>query len=121
VAKVKPAMPPPGPVAGRRARASARKAGGGAAQPGRADGLAFVLLALLLAAATAWLVAREWSPEYRRYQDEFRVQVRQRFGADAARSVPSGIEQVWIPQVGAANRCVTCHLATTWRGFESAP
>jgi cytochrome c551/c552 len=121
MAKVKRAMPLPDPAASRRAGASARRAGEGVSQPGRADGLVFAVLALLLAAATAWLIYREWSPEYRRHQEEFRVQVRQRFGADAARSVPSGIQQIWIPQIGAANRCVSCHLATTWRGFESAP
>ncbi len=41
-------------------------------------------------------------------------------GDEAARSVPSGIQQVWLPQTGGANRCVSCHLATTWRGFEAA-
>jgi len=88
--------------------------------PGRTDPAVFAILALLLAAATAWLIYLEWSPEYRAHQALFRAQVRQRFGPDAARSVPGGIQQIWIPEISQANRCVTCHAATTWRGFETA-
>jgi hypothetical protein len=89
-------------------------------QPGRADGAVLAVLAVLLLVATGWLVYGEWSPEHLRHQRQFREAVRQKFGADAARSVPSGIAQVWVPQTGDANRCVACHLAVTWRGFEGA-
>jgi hypothetical protein len=88
-------------------------------EPGRHDTVVLALLALLLAAASGWLIYIEWRPEYRAHQERFKAEVRQRFGADAARSVPIGIQQVWIPQRGDANRCVTCHLATSWRGFEN--
>jgi hypothetical protein len=88
--------------------------------PGRADRVVLALLGLLLTAFTGWLISLDASPEYRRHQDRFRADVRQRFGADAARSVPDGIQQIWIPQVSSVNRCVSCHLATTWRGFETA-
>jgi cytochrome c2 len=100
VAKVKPAPAP--------------------SRPGRADRAVLAVLAVLLAAATGWLIYGETTPEYRRHQRQFRDAVRQRFGDAAARSVPSGIQQVWIPETGDANRCVSCHLATTWRGFERA-
>jgi mono/diheme cytochrome c family protein len=78
------------------------------------------LLAIALLAATAWLIHREWSPEYVQHQQAFRAAIRSRFGETAASSVRTGILQVWIPQTGHANRCVTCHLAVTWRGFERA-
>ncbi|MBP1634006.1 MAG: hypothetical protein H6Q10_580 [Acidobacteria bacterium] len=87
-------------------------------QPGRHDSSVLAILALLLAGATALLIHVEWSPEYRQHQKRFAAQVRQRFGAEAARAVPAGIQQVWVPQRGEANRCVTCHLAISWRGFE---
>jgi cytochrome c551/c552 len=89
-------------------------------EPGRADGVVLAALCVLLAAATGWLIYGEWSPEYLRHQRQFREVVRQRSGASAAEAVPSGIGQVWLPQTGDANRCVSCHVATTWRGFEAA-
>jgi cbb3-type cytochrome oxidase cytochrome c subunit len=89
-------------------------------QPGRTDRTVAALLALLLAAATGCLVYREVSPEYVRRQRRFRDAVRQRFGEAAARSTPAGIEQIWVPGTGGANRCVTCHVATSWQGFEAA-
>ena len=35
-------------------------------------------------------------------------------------SVPTGLQQIWVPSLGHADRCVTCHQATTWKGFETA-
>jgi cytochrome c2 len=91
----------------------------GPSEPGRRDSAFLAVCALLLAAATAWLIHLEWRQEYRIHQERFRAQVQQRFGAEAARAVPAGIQQIWIPQRGEANRCVTCHLAVNWRGFEN--
>jgi cbb3-type cytochrome oxidase cytochrome c subunit len=91
-----------------------------ASMPGQMDHAFLACLAVLLALATGWLIYGEWSPEYAGYQRSFREAVRQRSGDAAAATVPTGIQQVWIPQAGDANRCVTCHLATTWRGFEAA-
>jgi hypothetical protein len=89
--------------------------------PGRADPAVAAVLAALLALATGWLVYSGWTPEYLRYQHAFREAVRLRSGERATESIPVGIQQIWISQTGDANRCVTCHLAVTWRGFESAP
>ena len=89
--------------------------------PGRFDRPVLALLALLLAAATGWLVYVEASPEYRRHQRRFRDEVRLRLGDEGARSAPDGIQQIWIPELAAANRCVTCHVATTWQGFDGLP
>jgi cytochrome c2 len=30
------------------------------------------------------------------------------------------MQQIWVPALGTADRCVTCHQATAWKGFESA-
>ena len=89
-------------------------------QPGRMDPVVLAILAILLAAATGWVIYADWSPEYEHHQRAFREAVRQKFGESAARTVPSGIQQVWIAQTGGANRCVSCHVATSWRGFEGA-
>jgi hypothetical protein len=88
--------------------------------PGKSDRVSVACLAVLLALATGWLIYGDSSPEYVWHQRAFRDAVRQRSGEAAAATVPTGIQQIWIPQAGDANRCVTCHQATTWRGFEAS-
>ena len=88
--------------------------------PGKSDRVWVACLAVLLALATGWLIYGDSSPEYAGHQRAFRDAVRQRSGEAATATVPTGILQIWIPQAGDANRCVTCHQATTWRGFEAA-
>jgi hypothetical protein len=75
-------------------------------------------LAVLLAAATGYLVYVEATPEWKGHQGRFRAAVQQQIGMAAARAVPAGIQQIWMPGAGRADRCTTCHLASSWRGFE---
>lgn len=86
--------------------------------PGRRDRVLLAVLAILLMAATTWLIDREITPEWRGHQRLFRSLVQGRLGEAAAAAVPAGIQQTWIPEAGRADRCQTCHLATAWRGFE---
>jgi len=58
--------------------------------------------------------------DWRYYQHDFAQQVAQKFGADKATTVPSGVQQIWVAGLRRADRCVTCHQATAWKGFESA-
>ncbi len=60
-------------------------------------------------------------PEWQGYQKEFRDLVTGKFGPDRAESVPSGIQQIYVKELGATDRCVTCHLGVMWKGFEDAP
>jgi cytochrome c2 len=30
------------------------------------------------------------------------------------------MQQIWVPAMGRADRCITCHQATNWKGFEAA-
>lgn len=92
-----------------------------ASMPGRTDRVFLASWAVLLALATGWLIYGESSPAYAGYQRAFREAVRQQLGDAAAATVPTGIQQIWIPQAGDANRCVTCHQAIAWHGFEAAP
>lgn len=77
-------------------------------------------MAVLLAAATGVLIYVEAAPGYAVHQQRFRAMVAQRAGAAAAAGVPEGIQQIWLPASGRVDRCVTCHQATSWRGFEDA-
>ena len=41
------------------------------------------------------------------------------FGADKAPTVPTGLQQIWVADLGRADRCITCHQAISWKGFET--
>ena len=80
--------------------------------------LAMVGLALVV--STILFMRSDRMRDYRYYQWEFRNQVSERFGADKASTVPSGLQQVYVPELRRADRCVTCHQAVSWKGFEAA-
>ena len=46
-----------------------------------------------------------------------RREVRRRQGR---RRCPTGIQQVWVAGLRRADRCITCHQAVAWKGFEQA-
>jgi cytochrome c2 len=72
----------------------------------------------LVVVSTVLFARNDWDKEWRYYQHEFRGKVAERFGADKAATVPAGIRQIWVPTLGRADRCITCHQATQWKGFE---
>jgi cytochrome c2 len=72
-------------------------------------------------AVTAYVYADFYLPEYRDYQAGFRELVGKRFGVERARQIPSGVQQIWIAELGRVDRCVTCHQGLEWKGLESAP
>ena len=86
----------------------------------RLDRPVLAVIGLVLVAATVLFLRNDREHEWRWYQMQFREQVAQKFGADQARTVPMGMQQVWVSSMGRADRCVTCHQATRWKGFESA-
>lgn len=80
--------------------------------------LAIVGVALILSCVLFF--ASDRAHNWRGYQSRFRTQVVAKFGADKARTVPGGVQQIWVPGLRRADRCVTCHQATAWKGFEAA-
>ncbi len=85
----------------------------------RRDRPVLAAIGLVLVAATLLFLRNDREHEWRWYQTEFRRLVAEKYGADKARSVPTGMQQIWVPAMGRADRCVTCHQATHWPGFES--
>ena len=79
------------------------------------------MLAVVLLVVTGYITWDHLAPEWRGFQADFREMVTRRFGQARATQVPAGIQQVWVPQLGRADRCMTCHLGVSWTGFESAP
>ena len=88
--------------------------------PGRYDHVALAVLGVALAAATAYVVARDAGRGYQSYQSGFRGAVARIAGADAAKAAPRGPQQVWIKGLDRADRCITCHQGVSWAGLEHA-
>jgi hypothetical protein len=88
---------------------------------GRRDHVALAVLGFALAAVTAAVVLREMQQPFRQYQRGFTREVERLSGATAARAVPSGVQQIWVAGLQRADRCITCHQAVNWPGFERAP
>ena len=87
--------------------------------PGR-DRPVLAVIGAILVVSTALFVRSDRARDFRYYQYEFRRQVAEKLGADRAGAVPSGIQQIWVPGLRRADRCVTCHQAVQWKGFEAA-
>jgi len=86
----------------------------------RRDRPVLAVIGVLLVAATVLFARNDREHEWRYYQWLFKQQVAEKFGADKAKAVPSGMQQVWVPALGRADRCITCHQATAFKGFETA-
>jgi mono/diheme cytochrome c family protein len=78
--------------------------------PGR-DRLALGLAGLVLLGVSLAAVLREANPGWEHEQANVRGIVRMRVGEEAARSLPTGIRQVWIERLDRVDRCVTCHVS----------
>ena len=75
------------------------------------------LLALVGVALVAGTLLFAWSDrqhDWRYYQYAFRAQVEQKQGAARARTVPSGVQQLWVRDLSRADRCAYCHQAVAW-------
>lgn len=86
----------------------------------RTDRPALAIVGVLLVVSTVLFARNDREHEWRWYQREFKRLVGERFGAEKMRSTPSGFQQIWVPALGRADRCVMCHQAVSWKGFESA-
>jgi cytochrome c2 len=86
----------------------------------RRDRPVLAAIGVVLVLATVLFLRNDREHEWRWYQAEFRKLVGEKYGADKARTVPAGMQQVWVASLSHADRCVTCHQATHWKGFESA-
>jgi len=86
----------------------------------RFDRPTLAVVGVLLILSCGLFFASDRRHDWRYYQNQFAEQVAQKFGADKAPAIPSGVQQIWVAGLGRADRCVTCHQATAWKGFENA-
>lgn len=87
---------------------------------GKRDRPVLAVIGLLLVVAAVLFTRNDREHEWRYYQYAFKNVVAEKLGADRAKTVTTGLQQIWVPSLGHADRCITCHQATTWKGFESA-
>src|SRR4030042_111636 len=86
----------------------------------RPDRPVLAAIGLVLVVATILFLRNDREHEWRWDQAQVKQLVTEKYGADLAKTVPSGMQQIWVPAMGRADRCVTCHQATRWKGFETA-
>jgi cytochrome c2 len=86
----------------------------------RLDRPVLAIVGLLLVLSTVLFTMTDRQHDWRYYQYEFKNRVTQKFGADKAQTARAGLQQIWVPTLGHADRCTTCHQAVQWAGFESA-
>ena len=86
----------------------------------RSTGPCWRSIGVVLVVGTALFMWSDRAHDWRYYQYAFRQQVAEKFGADKAADVPTGLQQIWVADLGRADRCITCHQGVSWKGFESA-
>jgi cytochrome c551/c552 len=86
----------------------------------RRDRPILAAVGVLLVISTILFARADRVHDWRYYQYMFRGLVAEKMGEEKIASIPSGIQQIWVPSLGNADRCVTCHQATRWPGFEGA-
>lgn len=78
------------------------------------------VVGLVLVVGTGLFIWSDRAHDWRYYQAEFRRLVAEKFGADRTTNLPRGVQQIWVADLGRADRCITCHQATSFKGFERA-
>jgi cbb3-type cytochrome oxidase cytochrome c subunit len=86
----------------------------------RLDRPVLAIIGLVLVASTVFFAWSDRQHDYKYYQYMFRQLVDEKFGDEQAATVPHGLQQIWVRDLGRADRCVTCHQAITWKGLETA-
>lgn len=86
----------------------------------RIDRPVMAIVGVTLVVGTVLFMWSDRAHDWRFYQADFRQQVAEKFGDDKASILPSGVQQIWAAELGRADRCVTCHQAISYKGFEQA-
>jgi cbb3-type cytochrome oxidase cytochrome c subunit len=86
----------------------------------RLDRPVLAIVGVLLVLSTVLFTMADREHEWRYYQFAFRELVAEKFGEEKAAEVPSGLQQIWVPALGRADRCISCHQGVQWPGLETA-
>ena len=80
--------------------------------------LFLLIISALTLIAGVLVIARDETPEWQSYQSEFREIVAENFGSVDPSMILSGIQQIWVKDLGRVDRCITCHQGINWKGLE---
>ncbi|MCI0616977.1 c-type cytochrome [bacterium] len=83
------------------------------------DSYLFAIVGIALLAVTAFVYWNYFQPEWKEYQSGFRELISEKFGEEKAAQLPTGIQQIWIKDLGEVDRCTTCHQGIQWKGLEN--
>ncbi|SRR5579875_96802 len=86
----------------------------------RQDFAWLVIMSLLFFALVAAALWSEYATAWRPFQTRFKRDLAQAGRLEDARKFHSGIKQIWNPELGLVDRCVTCHLSYEWGGILPA-
>jgi len=78
--------------------------------PATVDRWTILFAGLLLVVLGGASVVGRRDAEWRRVQEAALAEARAVLGPEATEALPHGISQVWIPGLGRADRCTTCHV-----------
>jgi cytochrome c2 len=78
------------------------------------------VIGVVLVLSTALFAWSDRKHDWRFYQWQFRNMVAEKFGDAKTATIPSGVQQLWVAELRRADRCITCHQAVSWKGFETA-
>jgi len=78
--------------------------------------LAVGALTLLVAVVVIFVDAR---PTWKFYQSEFGYILEETVPDLEPSQIPSGVQQVWVEELGRVDRCTTCHLGVGWKGLDN--
>ena len=86
----------------------------------RVDRRVMAVIGVVLVIGTGLFMWSDRAHDWRYYQMEFRRMVGEKFGDDRVAGLPSGVQQIWVGDLSRADRCITCHQAAEYKGFENA-
>lgn len=87
----------------------------------RKDAIKLYILGFAVLGLMVWVFSRQYTRDWGDYQAEFKDYVAEKFGEERAKSVPTGIQQIWVADLNVVDRCTTCHQGVEWKGLENAP
>ncbi len=91
----------------------------------RNQNLLYAIFALSLLALFGFTVVKEFTAEWRGYQDTYiHMQLEKEKNPEVVsviQSTPIRIYQIWNAELGVTDRCITCHLAVDNPSFKDAP
>jgi len=74
------------------------------------------MVALLI--GIGYMIYLDHVMEFRTHQVQFQQLIFDRLGPEKAAGLEEDLKQIWTPEIGVIDRCITCHLGVGWEGLE---